>query len=168
MFHWMTTIASLNCAIGPPAILRAIRTIIIDAVNGSAFERTRPHIGKEIYKGVNPTFANVNAAPAVVLPVPAISIFTSGAHRTPRNPFRRHSVLSRHTMCHPACHNLLCAKTSATCARSIAQGCTVHCGLGSAIAMTKPHTASPVVQYRPSAEARIFHIDKCWHRMGAS
>jgi hypothetical protein len=72
----------------PTAVLRRVRSIIIDAFKAHIW-RTRTHVCKEIFKRIPPTIANRNPTCSVFVVAGMVLIVTSAFHRAPSTVFRR-------------------------------------------------------------------------------
>lgn len=83
-------IAFLRGAWNPTAVFWRIWTGVVDPIKGEAFW-SRSHVSKEGIKTIAPTFANDNAASAIVSIIPAFRIMTSTLHIDP-TAIRRRSV----------------------------------------------------------------------------
>lgn len=60
-------VPSLFQASGPAAIIRRVRTVVVDPLNRVKWRRTRPHIGQERIKRLRPLVADRDSSPAVIL-----------------------------------------------------------------------------------------------------
>ena len=73
----------------PPAILRAIPLVIINAVNGMLGGRSWPHVIKEILKAVSPAVTHGNAPAAVVVVSRVVGVSAAIFHMIPHAIFGR-------------------------------------------------------------------------------
>ena len=90
-------IAVLLLGSSPPAIFRAVVTIVVDAVNGMLGRRFASHVIKEAVKVV-PSFANPYPTTTIIAVSNIVGVVTTIFHCSPRIIFRRiaHSVKSRY------------------------------------------------------------------------
>lgn len=79
-------VVCLLLASGPSAIVRRIRAIVVDSVDGQS-GRTQTHVGEKIRKGVYPPFANKYSATAVVIVILVIWVQTTSLHARPNLVF---------------------------------------------------------------------------------
>lgn len=65
----IASVKLLNGLSGPPAIIRGVITIVVDAINGMAHGWTRSHVSVEHGERVTPTLTDGNASPSVAMEV---------------------------------------------------------------------------------------------------
>lgn len=81
-------VATLFAACRPSTIVRAVTRVIVYSVDGVAFTRSWPHVFKERFKAVAPTFAHCNAY-CPVIGKPRLARFFASANNTlPNNMLR--------------------------------------------------------------------------------
>lgn len=81
-------VAGLLVMIRPFAVIRGVTLVVIDAVNALFSVGTISHIGKEIFKAINPSVTNSDASCAVVFVSWRRLIQASLLHGRPRGIFR--------------------------------------------------------------------------------
>jgi hypothetical protein len=87
-----TSIAHLFLVSGPAAVARFIVAIVVrKAINGVLWGWPRPHVGKEVLKGLQPVAANPDAATTIVW---VQSIKAASLHLPPNLVFRHMVVTS--------------------------------------------------------------------------
>lgn len=82
----------------PPAILRLIIAIWIDAIDGVMRRRSTAHVGQKDFVGVAPSLANRNATRAVVPIADMLRVIAAGLHAFPNFVFCRALPASRFTV----------------------------------------------------------------------
>ena len=63
------SIVSLLEPRGPAAVIRRVRTIVVDAIKRVVRRRTRAHIGEKGFETCHPAIAHRNAAASVPMPL---------------------------------------------------------------------------------------------------
>lgn len=70
-------VASLRKAGGPPAIIRRVGTVVVDAVERVLWGRTIAHVREEVLEAVQPAVAHADAAPAIIGEGPIPRVYAS-------------------------------------------------------------------------------------------
>ena len=78
----LPSVSSLNVSRRPNAILGAVIAIVVFAFNGVLCAGSRPHVGDEVLKAMQPALADRNSTVAVEMPL-AASPFASPDHVLP-------------------------------------------------------------------------------------
>jgi hypothetical protein len=94
-FQRFSSISVLLVFSAPIAILWRIIAVIVFPFNRMARSRLEAHVGKEVTEGAAPSFANLNAAPAIPNESRIFRVVAALGHSAPRVVFGRinHSVL---------------------------------------------------------------------------
>lgn len=140
---------------GPAAILRAIRTVIVDTLYRVALTRACPHVQKKCLKRVSPTVTHCDATTAVVTPSRVTADRAATDHRTPHvvNRCFAHAVTPRSVAL------FLSLAASATARFSASQRRCVNRLRGAAFAETVPPLLASVTNSRPASEVLIAVIN---------
>lgn len=123
---------------GPAAVFRRVRTVVINSINRMVIGWPTSHVCDELFDGVAPTLAYVNATAAVVRKRLVVGVFASAAHSDPRVVLRSsgQSMLGRE--CRETLSSKLSAQTSATLRSSSSHRMRGKRALCSAFAPTQP------------------------------
>lgn len=156
-------VLGLLTARGPSAIIRRVRSVVVNAIQGVTPRRSRPHISQKGCEVNAPSFAHDNAAPAVIRERSVSVTKAAPLRSSPRRVFGRTALAVRGVV--RCC--LLSIQTAATarwfqCAR---QHSRLHDLDLAAIATASPH--APAVGIGPnkfhSNQSSESSAAKVWH-----
>ncbi len=92
-----TSILLLLASWNPPAVVRRIRTVIVDSFNRVVGARLPAHIGQEVFKR-QPSLANDNSSPAIAMEACGFRVAASREHAAPSAVFGRPVASLSHSM----------------------------------------------------------------------
>lgn len=130
----------------PSTIFWRVRPIVVNTLNRMLWRWSLPHIGVEVFKGVEPAFAHDDASPAVTRIRGNVGISATRLDVRPTAILRRvdHAVCSIGNACGFA------YKAAAASSMSTTQVSTRCDNLGSAVTNAAPHSATRSVTMRIS------------------
>jgi hypothetical protein len=151
------TIGLLLASCFPSAVLRRIRTIIVDS-SESKSTRAFTHVGEEVFKGITPTLTNGDASTPVALVRVVIGIITASFHACPAGVLR----LFRLAMSSFYSADNLLSNASARLRGPITQSITPDPFLLTANAFTQPRSVSVFksvrTNHKPIANGLSGHV----------
>lgn len=139
---WLTTVQALRAASGPSAILRAVRAVVVNAVDGVPWRRFTSHIRDKVIE-IFPTLAHANPSAAVVRIISALWITAPSSNIAPRDVFGTPlPVQWRLAVLHASFNQLFSTQATTTTCVAISQTLADNRDAQSAVAST------PIVQAR--------------------
>lgn len=141
----MVNVAASVCALvlwhSPYAVVRAVRTIVVNALNRVSCRRTCTHVFNEILKGA-PALANDNAALAVIVKVLGSRIGAAVDHAGPDSMFARARCAMRAQSFSVALSKLFTANAAAGQATTVQKVCSSNLLGLSAVTHADPSRAT--------------------------
>jgi len=156
-----TAVSGLLRSGGPSAILRAIRTVVVDSFKRGARSGARTHVCVKLCERRTPRLANRYPAPTPILPILNITVVASLFHGLPRGPLRNNLSFSSQTMNQMG--RVFQIETAATGACAISQCGASDRLYGSAGTATKPLALTGITQCRPSPKLSLRDVYERGH-----
>lgn len=154
-------VSKLHFSSRPPAVLRAVISIVIDPIKGVFFAGAMSHVGKEILKTGRPSVTNFDASSAVVFVRSVFWQFASTLHAVPYLIFCRSFAPTGDGNRHPMrgvgdfCHLNLVATTA-------------RCVPGLEVRDQNGNDVSAVTPARHSPDSRWSSFSKLWLSLSKS
>lgn len=164
-------VASLRYSGSPYAILRAVASVIVLALQGVLSGRSRPNIGVEVDEGMAPSLTDDDAPPTIVSVSRVGCRVAPCDHRGPYPSFWTHAAPASVPVLCAALYKKLQLETSAASCRTptLGQMRTHDCGLRTTGANARPLTLLVLVgpgvsNNGPATELQSSKILKAWIR----